>query len=159
MVCWEAREELNSSTSSYVDDRMYYFAYGSNLNRKQMLRRCPDAKPKFRATLPDHKLVFAGRSREWSDGGIASIRPCIGEEVAGALYEISEECRMSLDRYEGYPDMYDRITVTIVAESDKPVEAMTYIMVRQSDETQPAQEYLDTIQDGYKDWGIASGLR
>jgi gamma-glutamylcyclotransferase (GGCT)/AIG2-like uncharacterized protein YtfP len=135
---------------------MYYFAYGSNLNRKQMLRRCPDAKPKFKATLPDHKLIFAGRSQRWSDGGVASVTPCLGEKVVGAVYEISEECLASLDRYEGYPDLYDRITVTVAAESDKPVEAMTYIMVRQSDETQPSQEYLDAIRDGYEDWGIAS---
>jgi gamma-glutamylcyclotransferase (GGCT)/AIG2-like uncharacterized protein YtfP len=135
---------------------MYYFAYGSNLNRKQMLRRCPDAKPKFKATLPDHKLIFTGRSRQWSDGGVASVTPRIGEKVAGAIYEISEKCRKSLDRYEGYPDLYDRITVTVITESDEPVEAMTYIMVRQSDETRPAQEYLDTIQDDYKDWGIVS---
>jgi gamma-glutamylcyclotransferase (GGCT)/AIG2-like uncharacterized protein YtfP len=158
MVCWEAKEELNSSTSSYVDARMYYFAYGSNLNRKQMLRRCPDAKPKFKATLPDHKLIFAGRSREWQDGGVASIKLSMGKKVTGALYEISEVCRKSLDRYEGYPNVYDRITVTVFAESDKPVEAMTYIMVRQSDETQPSEEYLDAIRDGYDDWGIASGL-
>ena len=150
---------MSSPASGFAADQMYYFAYGSNLNRKQMLRRCPDAKPKFKATLPDHKLLFAGRSREWSDGGVASVTPCIGEEVVGAIYEISEECRKSLDRYEGYPNVYDRITVTVVTESDKPVEAMTYVMVRQSDETRPAQEYLDAIRDGYEDWGIASGLR
>ena len=147
---------MNTSTSRYVDDQMYYFAYGSNLNRKQMLRRCPDAKPKLKAILPDHKLIFAGRSRQWSDGGVASVTPCIGEEVVGGVYEISEVCRKSLDRYEGYPTFYDRVTVTVVTESDKPVEAMTYVMVRQSDETRPAQEYLDAIRDGYEDWGIAS---
>jgi gamma-glutamylcyclotransferase (GGCT)/AIG2-like uncharacterized protein YtfP len=80
----------------------------------------------------------------------------MGEKVDGAIYEISEECRKSLDRYEGYPDLYDRIPVTVVTESDEPVEAITYIMVRQSDETQPSQEYLDAIQQGYRDWGIAS---
>lgn len=134
---------------------MYYFAYGSNLSRKQMLRRCPNAKPKFKAILPDHKLIFAGRSRQWSDGGVASVTPRIGDEVAGGVYEISEECLASLDIYEGYPTLYDRLTVTVFIEFSKPVEAIAYIKVRQSDETQPSQEYLDTIQDGYRDWGIA----
>jgi gamma-glutamylcyclotransferase (GGCT)/AIG2-like uncharacterized protein YtfP len=81
---------------------MYYFAYGSNLSHKQMLKRCPDAKPKFKATLPDHKLIFAGRSRRWN-GGVASIKPAKGEEVVGAIYEISEQCLSSLDIYEGCP--------------------------------------------------------
>ena len=135
---------------------MYYFAYGSNLSRAQMLRRFPDAKPKFTVTLPDHKRIFTGRSRKWSDGSVASIKPCTGEEVVGAIYEISEECRKSLDRCEGYPTVYNRITVTVFTEFGKPVEAITYVKVEQSDETQPAQEYMDTIQDGYRDWGIAS---
>ena len=57
--------------------------------------------------------------------------------------------------YIGYPTLYDRLTVTVFIEFSKPVEAIAYIKVRQSDETQPSQEYLDTIQDGYRDWGIA----
>jgi len=61
-----------------------------------------------------------------------------------------------LDRCEGYPTVYNRITVTVFTEFGKPVEAITYVKVEQSDETQPAQEYMDTIQDGYRDWGIAS---
>ena len=52
---------------------MYYFAYASNLNQKQMRERCPDSKPVFTATLPHYKLVFLGWSREWH-GATASIR-------------------------------------------------------------------------------------
>jgi len=134
---------------------MYYFAYGSNLSRKQMLRRCPDAKPKFTVTLPDHKRIYTGRSRKWQNGGVASIKPFKGEKVVGAIYEISEECLNSLDICEGFPTVYDRKNLTVFTESGEPVEAITYVKVKQPDETQPAQEYLDTIQDGYEDWGIA----
>ena len=42
---------------------MYYFAYGSNLSKKQMLARCPDSKAMFSATLPNYQLLFAGWSR------------------------------------------------------------------------------------------------
>ncbi len=47
---------------------MYYFAYASNLNRKQMAERAPDSKPKFIATLPNFKLTFTARARatRWS---------------------------------------------------------------------------------------------
>lgn len=135
---------------------MYYFAYGSNLSRKQMLKRCPDAKPKFRVTLPDHKLIFAGRSTKWQNGGVASIKPSKGEKVVGAIYEISTKCLKSLDICEGCPRVYKHKNVTVFTESGEPVEAITYVKVNQSDETPPAQEYLDIIQEGYKDWGIVS---
>ena len=70
---------------------MLYFAYASNLNKKQMRERCPDSKPGFTATLPNYKLVFLGWSREWR-GGKASIRLFRGEKVLGAIYDVSEQC-------------------------------------------------------------------
>ena len=133
---------------------MYYFAYGSNLSHKLMLKRCPDAKPKFKATLPDHKLIYAGRSRRWQNGGVASIKPSKGEKVVGGIYAISQECLDSLDIHEGYPDTYQRKNVTVFSESGDSVEAITYVMVRQSDETKPSQKYLDIIREGYKHWRI-----
>jgi len=59
-----------------------------------------------------------------------------------------------LDIYEGYPDNYMHKHVNVLTESGDSVEAITYVKVEQSDEIQPAREYMDTIQEGYKDWGI-----
>ena len=133
---------------------MFYFAYGSNLNRKQMATRCPDSKPKFTATLSNYKLIFTGWSRQWR-GGVASIKRFEGKKVAGAVYEISAKDLRSLDKYEGYPTDYDRINVTVSTEDGDPVKAITYIKREQSEEKQPSQEYLSFIRQGYKDWGIA----
>ena len=132
---------------------MYYFAYGSNLNQKQMRERCPDSQPTFVATLPNYKLVFVGWSRQWR-GGVASIRPFRGEKVLGAIYEISEQCLRRLDRYEGYPDNYNHLKVTVFNEDGEPVEAITYIKAGQSEETKPSSEYLSIVQQGYRDWRI-----
>lgn len=132
---------------------MYYFAYGSNLNRRQMLERCPDSKPEFIATLPNYKLVFVGWSRQWR-GGVASIRPFRGEKVFGAIYEISDRDLRRLDKREGYPDSYNRLKVTVFNEDSEPIEAITYIKAGQSEETQPTPEYLSIIQQGYRDWEI-----
>ena len=132
---------------------MYYFAYASNLSRKQMLERCPDAKPKFVATLPNYKLIFTGWSRKWR-GGVASIKPFRGDKVIGGVYEISERDLRLLDRYEGYPNIYNRREVVVFPEEGEAVKAMTYIKVEQSEETKPSPEYVATIQQGYKDWGI-----
>ncbi len=132
---------------------MYYFAYGSNLNRKQMLERCPDSKPEFIAALPNYKLVFVGWSRQWR-GGIASIKHFRGERVHGAIYEVSDRDLRRLDSYEGYPRNTNRLNVMVFNEDGEPIQAVPYIKAGQSEETQPSPEYLSVIQQGYRDWGI-----
>ncbi len=132
---------------------MYYFAYGSNLSRKQMSERCPNAQPKFIATLPNHKLIFAGWSRKWH-GGTASIKPFQGEKVIGAVYEIPERDLGLLDKHEGYPAIYNRLNKMVITEDGDRVEAVTYSKREQSEETQPSREYVTLIQQGYRDWGI-----
>ena len=132
---------------------MNYFAYASNLSRKQMSERCPDSQPKFVATLPNHKLIFSGWSRKWH-GGTATIRSFQGEKVIGAVYEISDRCLRSLDKHEGYPTIYNRVNKMVIAEDGERVEVITYIMREQLKEIQPAPEYVAVIQQGYKDWGI-----
>jgi len=130
---------------------LYYFAYGSNLSKKQMQERCPDSKPIFIATLPNYKLVFVGWSRQWR-GGIASVKPLRGEKVLGAIYEVSERDLKRLDSYEGYPGSYRRLNVTVFDEDGNPVEAVTYIKAGQLEETPPSKEYLAIVQQGYRDW-------
>jgi len=132
---------------------MYYFAYGSNLNQRQMLERCPDSEPMFTASLPNYKLVFVGWSRQWR-GGVVSIRPFRGEKVLGAIYEVSDRDLRRLDNYEGYPNNYTRLNVTVFDEGGEPIKAITYIKSGQSEEAQPSKEYLALIQQGYRDWEI-----
>lgn len=132
---------------------MYYFAYGSNLNKQQMLARCPGSKAKFVATLPNYKLVFVGWSRQWR-GGTASIKPFRGEKVRGAIYEISDRDLRQLDKHEGYPGNYNRQPITVFDEDGQSIESITYVKSGQIEETSPAKEYLATVQQGYKDWRL-----
>ncbi len=114
---------------------------------------CPDSKPMFVVTLPNYKLVFVGWSRQWR-GGVATIKPFRGEKVLGGIYQVSERDLRRLDKYEGYPDSYERINVRVFDEDGNPVEAVTYIKAGQLEETPPSKEYLSIIQQGYRDWGI-----
>ena len=132
---------------------MYYFAYGSYLNKKLMLERCPDSEPKFTANLPNYNLVFVGWSRQWR-GGLVSIRPFRGERILGAIYEVSDRDLRRLDSYQGYPNNYTRLNITVFDEGGEPIKAITYIKSGQSEEAQPSKEYLALIQQGYRDWGI-----
>jgi gamma-glutamylcyclotransferase (GGCT)/AIG2-like uncharacterized protein YtfP len=133
---------------------MYYFAYGTNLNRQQMRERCPDSRPLFTVTLPNYKLIFTGWSRRWR-GGVASIKPFRGERVPGALYELSDTDLRRLDKHEGYPNECQRLNVGVIDEDGNMLDAVTYLSTKQSEESQPSREYLAIIQQGYRDWGIA----
>ena len=129
---------------------MYYFAYSSNLNKKQMQERCPDSKPLFTATLPNYKLVFVGWSRQWR-GGVASIKLLRGNRVRGAIYEISDQCLRRLDKSEAG---YARLNVTVFNEDNEPFPAVTYIRSGQFEESLPSREYAAVIRQGYREWGI-----
>lgn len=132
---------------------MYYFAYGSNLNKKQMLARCPDSKPRYTATLPNYKLIFVGWSRQ-RRGGVATIKPSRGDKVLGGIYDVSDKDLRRLDSDEGYPTSYNRLNVTVFTEDGEAIQAITYIKTGQLEETKPSPEYLALIQQGYRDWGI-----
>jgi gamma-glutamylcyclotransferase (GGCT)/AIG2-like uncharacterized protein YtfP len=127
-----------------------YFAYGSNLNKKQMRERCPDSQPKFIATLPNYKRVFTGWSRTWH-GGTATIKPFRGEKVHGAIYEVNEVCLRQLDKYE---TGYIRFNITVFDEDNQPHQALTYIKSGQLEDSLPSKEYAAVIKQGYRDWGI-----
>ena len=129
---------------------MYYFAYASNLNHKQMKERCHDSKPLFRTTLPNYNLIFCGWSRGLR-GGKASLRLSRGDKVIGAIYDVTEQCMKRLDRFES---SYNRLNVTVYNEDGEPFEAVTYIRAGQAEESKPSPEYLAIIQQGYRDWKI-----
>ncbi len=130
---------------------MYYFAYGSNLNRKQMAERCPGSKPVFRATLPNHKLVFTGWSRKWR-GGTATVRPAQGAKVLGGVYEVSEGDLKKLDGFEDVPQASNRVMKNVVKDGGDWVEVVLYVKKEPAEETKPSPDYLTLVKQGYKDW-------
>ena len=76
-----------------------YFAYGSNIDLEQMVRRCPAAQVVGPVTLENYELAFRG-------SGFATIVPKKGGVVHGLLWSITPLCEQALDRYEGYPRHY-----------------------------------------------------
>ena len=132
---------------------IYYFAYASNINRKQMAERCPEAKARAVATLPNFKLVFTGYSR-LCKGAVATIRGSQGDKVIGAVYEISEAGLRKLDKHENYPVDYKHLDVRVFTDGGGSFDAATFIKARIEEEGQPSPEYRAVIQQGYRDWGI-----
>lgn len=137
---------------------MLYFAYGSNLDPDQMHARCPGHQPVGLAALRDHRLAFPRHSDEW-EGGVASPALSHGHDLWGYLYEITEQDRAALDRYEGWqaPDdpaneyEPETITVDLVRPDDgsppRRVRALTYL-ARAMEPELPSRRYLDAILKG-----------
>jgi len=44
--------------------------------------------------------------------------------------------------------------VAVTNDFGELIEAITYVKTGQLEETEPSREYLSTIQQGYRDWGI-----
>ena len=84
---------------------MLYFAFGSNLNKKQMKRRCKDSKYIGCYTLKNYKFVFRNDNYAGDaiDGGVADIQKGKNSKVLGAIYDISKKDEKILDVYEDFP--------------------------------------------------------
>jgi len=128
-----------------------YFAYASNLNRKQMLERIPNAIVRFTAVIPNHKIVFAGWSRQWR-GATATIQQSRGDKVNGGIYEISEQDLRRLAQYEG-PD-YSSMGINAFRDTGEMLETVTFVHKQRKDEGKPSADYLLCIKQGYLDWGL-----
>jgi cation transport regulator ChaC len=129
-----------------------YFAYGSNLNPRQMAERCPGHRVIARAVLPDHALRFRGYGRDWA-GAVATVEPAEGSVVRGVLFELTPAHYATLDEYEGYDgpgaatNLYERVVRTVVREDGVAVRTLTYAMVP-AEEGLPSRRYRDAILEG-----------
>ena len=83
-----------------------YIAYGSNLNLAQMAGRCPTAEVVGKAVLRGWRLAFRG---------VATIERRIGYTVPVLVWKLQPEDEQSLDRYEGWPNLYykENLKVTL----------------------------------------------
>lgn len=124
---------------------MYYFAYGSNLDQKQMIERCPTASVLDKAQLLDYQLAFTIYAPH-RQCGAADIVKAPTSEVWGLLYSISLEDLIQLDAIEGHPIHYRRIEVDVVTPSTGKITAATYEVVNKSlGHISPSEEYMEKL--------------
>ena len=125
---------------------VWHFAYGSNMNRAQMLSRTGKILEEHNASLPNFEVRFNKKVRGGTAG--ANIQPSPGKTVHGVLYKIEEGSMRSLDRYEGVPDHYRRIEVQVTPEGGQPVPAQIYIASKVEKGLRPSPSYLQSMLDG-----------
>ncbi len=130
--------------------KIYYFAYGSNMDPCRMIKRSVCFSKREHAILEGWKLVFNKVSSRNSNEGFTNIEREEGSIVEGILYEIECSDLEKLDRHEGYPEHYRRECVKVKLDNGEEVEAVTYIANknRVKEGLKPSKEYLRHLLKG-----------
>lgn len=121
---------------------MRYFAYGSNISTNRMIDRGIKYSNREFTILNGYKLVFNKKASK-GDYSFANIEISNTDHVEGYIYEISDSDILVLDKFEGYPNHYNRIylkeinAIVYIANDNKVVEGL-----------KPQKEYLDLILEG-----------
>lgn len=124
-------------------NKTLYMAYGSNLNLRQMAKRCPTATVVGTAYLEDYQLLFSR---------VATIVPMKGSVVPVGIWEIDEVCERALDLYEGYPTLYRKEYLPVMIGGEER-SVMVYIMNEDRPQL-PSKHYYSVIEEGYADVGF-----
>lgn len=132
---------------------MYYFAYGSNMNHKQMEDRCSAARFITKAKLNGYKFVYDGRSYS-RKGAVANIVEFEDGIAEVAIFEVDDDCIKKLDSYEGYPTSYQRKIVEVQGENNQLYQAIVYLR-NPLQIGQPSDEYKNALLQGAKDCGLS----
>lgn len=99
------------------------------------------------AIVKSHSLKFnkvASRNRK---EGYANIVPDEEGVVEGVLYDMLDSELSKLDKYEGYPDHYDRVKMWVQLDDGQEVEAFVYVAQphKVKEGLKPSREYLDHL--------------
>lgn len=121
----------------------YYFAYGSNMDREQMRKRCPRAEP-----------VSVGAIWGWrfriNTRGVATIVPEDQSVVYGVVWRLSKLDEQTLDRYEGVKKgLYAKRTMEVRLADGRRLKAFLY----SAKDTQRG-----TARPGYMDAIVAAAI-
>ena len=123
---------------------MLYFAYGSNLNWRQMLKeRCSGAKFITKYNLYGYKLIFSNYNSK-AVFGHANIEKNKNSKVSGAIWNITRKNEKILDVYEGVPTYYQKEYINYNKK-----KVLVYIQ-NNFVKKKPSSSYLHTIIEGYK---------
>ncbi len=136
-----------------------YFAYGSNMWRRQMAERCPEHELIGKALLPDHALCFP-RSSPVRNCGVAGIVARPGAEVWGVVYRLNDRDLAALDRREGYDaakpfhvNRYNRMTIRVLRDG-AALDCVTYLAREEPGRHVPGLAYMQAIIEGAVENGL-----
>jgi cation transport regulator ChaC len=133
--------------------RVIYFAYGSNMSSKRLLRRVRAAQVLGIGTLRSHRLAFQKVS-DVDGSGKADIVTHDSEHVMGVLYRLDAEAKATLDRHEGLGTGYAEKQVTVIDGNGSIVTALVYIATITDPNLKPFTWYLQHVIEGAVEAGL-----
>lgn len=136
-------------------EKRYYIAYGSNLNVQQMLMRCPSARIIGTSELENYRLMFKGSMT----GSYLTIEPEEGCSVPVAVWSVTAQDELALDRYEGFPSFYYKKELVLPITGIKTGKVrrrrvFVYIMHEERKFGVPSYFYMRTCTEGYRYFGF-----
>lgn len=140
----------NLQTFLLLIEGSLYFAYGSNMNKKQMDERCHGSIYVGVAYLQDYKFAL-------DSSGTASIVPNKGSIVEGALWLLNPADEKELDKYEGVnikPPCYIKQNVNIELNNEK-AEALVYISNRDALDKPIRKDYIQKVYTASIEIGLS----
>lgn len=120
-------------------------SYGMNCNSQQMRYRCPQAKSLGRFDLANHRLVFRG---------YADAVESPGDTLQTVLWEITDECELSLDILEGYPSFYTKKYINVIINGHRETVMMYHMLPEYDWISSPTDQYRVMLEDGYYEHGL-----
>ena len=141
--------------AQHKEERMrYYIAYGSNLNKEQMMTRCPHARVVGTAEIKDYRLLFKGSH----SGAYLTIEKTKGYSVPVGIWEVDESDERNLDRYEGFPVFYykENMKLPVTDENGNTEEKDCFVYIMHEDRKLglPSPYYEAICARGYEAFGF-----
>ncbi|HVV63005.1 MAG TPA: gamma-glutamylcyclotransferase family protein [Pseudolabrys sp.] len=123
-----------------------YFAYGSNMSRVAMKRRCPQARALGVATLAGWRFIV-------TLDGYASVVRAAGSEVIGVLWDLTARDLAALNAYESVDSkLYGRRR--LVVRHDGEAKSVLVYVARRSEEGRARPGYMEIVIDAARDWNF-----
>jgi cation transport regulator ChaC len=141
--------------SSSEQTTVWYFAYGSNMQRATFCeRRGMHPLDWRRGRLDGYRLCFdlpVGPGER----GVANIEAASGEVIHGVLFLLTAAELEFLDKTEGVEHgAYDRVPIAVCDESANLIEAFTYRSKHSRKGRKPSARYMRLIVEGAREHSL-----
>jgi hypothetical protein len=126
--------------------KVWYFAYGSNLNVDQMRKLVGQWALSKRAVARNFKLVFNVYSKQRKGYIVNMLESANFEDIVpGVVYHLTQEQLHALQKFDGIPPTDIRVELE---DGNEISHAEAFIWKTAEKDHLPAKEYLRTIEQG-----------
>jgi len=123
-----------------------YFAYGANMERAAMAKRCQSARALGPALLRGWRYVIVG--------GYGSVTPARGMRVFGVLWRLTPRDLAALNTFESLDSGLYRRAVMTVESAGGRVRALVFIG-RHRGRRRPMPGYQERLIDAAEEWRLS----